>query len=51
MDIVLQFVSTYGFEIAKYLLPFIAVKWEYEYINEDGKKKRRFKIASRFSRK
>ena len=51
MDIVLHFISTYGFDIAKYLLPFSAVKWEFEYINEDGKKKRRFKIASRFSRK
>ncbi|HFR4151405.1 TPA: hypothetical protein ACHVJ6_005396 [Bacillus cereus] len=45
MDIVLHFISTYGFDIAKYLLPFIAIKWEY------SKKKRRFKIASRFSRK
>jgi len=51
VDNVLQLFVDHGYTIATFIISALVVEFEFEYINEDGKKTKRFKISSRFAKK
>ncbi|WP_176520603.1 hypothetical protein [Bacillus thuringiensis] len=51
MDKLLQLFVNHGYEIGTFLLAYVAIEFEFEYINENGKKTRKIRIASRFMKK